>query len=111
MTGGLAGVETSIGKRTQTADVDSLKKQRDECLAELQGFAREESALETKKSTIQRDIGNLENRIKYTKVDLDFTKKKIQSSKEELKDIESSLERAVRLFVALLTFTTETRVE
>jgi structural maintenance of chromosome 1 len=94
MTGGLAGVDSTVGRRTPQKDVDGLKKQRDECLADLQAITREEAALEVRKTAVERDIGNLENRIKYTRMDLDFTKKRIQSSKDELKDIDTGLSKA-----------------
>src|SRR5690606_28363811 len=90
--GGLAIIEKV--SKFDPEKVLSLKSKRDKLVLALQEIVRDESVHSYTESKFDTEIGELTNRLKYTKVDFDFTENKRKSAETEIKDaIDKQLEK------------------
>ncbi|KAL9651789.1 hypothetical protein ABK040_014434 [Willaertia magna] len=90
MTGGASEARSRISK-TKERDIEKLKITRDKLVSEIQLLTREEVSDAASLVKLQTEVSELDHKTKYTKNDLDFTKKKIASLDTEIQDLDTEL--------------------
>ena len=96
MSGGLTGLDTRV-QRWDEREIAELKRSRDRCLKELAELGRNLRSVELEQQ-LNYQISTIENTLKFAKMDLEVTDKKIRGYHQEIKKLDEDIARNAPAF-------------